>query len=129
MYLSGHKILPKILQRYCRLIYHCDIPVTADIAPDAYFCHNAFGVVINPNAVIGGGGTTIQHSVTIGELNSHDAPIIGESVYIGARAIILGDIHIGNNAKIGAGALVLKDVPEGCTAVGVPARIIKKEGE
>lgn len=43
--------------------------------------------------------------------------------------IILGDIHIGNNAKIGAGALVLTDVPEGCTAVGVPIRIIKKEGE
>lgn len=77
-----------------------------------------------------GGGVQLSSIVSqLGELNSHDAPIIGESVYIGTRAIILGDIHIGNNAKIGAGVLVLKDVPEGCTAVGVPARIIKKEGE
>ena len=66
MYLSGHRILPRILQRYCRLIYHCDIPVTADIAPDAYFCHNAFGVVIHPNAVIGG----VQLSSIVSQLGS-----------------------------------------------------------
>ena len=55
---------------------------------------------------------------------SSRAPIIGEHCFIGAKAIILGDVKIGNYASIGSGAVVLKDVPEGCTAVGVPARII-----
>lgn len=73
------------------------------------------------------GGGVIQHSVTIGELDTHDAPVIEENVYIGARAMILGDITIGKNSKIGAGAIVLTDVPPNCTAVGVPARIIKQE--
>ena len=73
------------------------------------------------------GGGVIQHSVTIGELDTHDAPGIEENVYIGARAMILGDITIGKNSKIGAGAIVLTDVPPNCTAVGVPARIIKQE--
>lgn len=72
-------------------------------------------------------GGVIQHSVTIGELDTHDAPVIEENVYIGARAMILGDITIGKNSKIGAGAIVLTDVPPNCTAVGVPARIIKQE--
>lgn len=47
------------------------------------------------------------------------------NVFIGAKAIILGDITIGENAKIGAGAVVLTDVPANCTAVGVPAQIIQ----
>lgn len=60
-------------------------------------------------------------------MDSHDAPVIEEDVYIGARAIILGNITIGKNSKIGAGAVVLTDVPPNCTAVGVPAKIIKQE--
>lgn len=76
-----------------------------------------------------GGGTVIQHSVTIGELDSsHRSPIIGKNVFIGAKASILGDIIIGNNVKIGAGAVVLQSVPDNCTAVGVPARIIHNKG-
>ncbi|HIR89371.1 MAG TPA: hypothetical protein IAC96_10500 [Candidatus Fimimorpha faecalis] len=69
----------------------------------------------------------MQHSVTIGKLDTHDAPVIEENVFIGARAVILGNITIGKNSKIGAGAVVLTDVPPNCTAVGVPAKIIKRE--
>ncbi|MCD7824765.1 MAG: hypothetical protein LUH14_02170 [Clostridiaceae bacterium] len=54
------------------------------------------------------------------------SPYNGKNVFIGAKATILGNVNIGDNAKIGAGAVVLCDVPEGCTAVGVPARIIDK---
>lgn len=68
----------------------------------------------------------IQHGVTIGELGSHDAPVIKENVFIGARALILGPVTIGENARIGAGAVVLTDVPPDCTAVGVPAKIVKR---
>lgn len=66
--------------------------------------------------------------MTIGEVDSHDAPVIGKNVFIGARAMILGDIIIGDNVKIGAGAVVLRNVPHNCTAVGVPARIIGESG-
>lgn len=72
-------------------------------------------------------GGVIQHCATIGELDTHEAPVIEEGVYIGARAIILGNITIGRNSKIGAGAVVLMDVPPNCTAVGVPARIVRQE--
>ena len=51
------------------------------------------------------------------------------NVLIGAGAVILGDIKIGDNSNIGANAVVLEDVPEGCIAVGVPARIIRKKEE
>ena len=74
------------------------------------------------------GGTDVQHSVTIGMLYSDEGvPVIGKNVVIGARAIILGNVKVGDNAKIGAGSVVLCDVPENSTAVGVPARVIKKK--
>lgn len=104
--------------------YHCDIPYTIDLT-GVYFNYKGFGVVINPQSKIGR-GTNIQHSVTIGE-NKGGTPIIGENVYIGAKATVIGPVKIGNNAMIGDGALVITDVPEGCTAVGVPAKVIHKE--
>lgn len=110
-----------------RWYYHCDIPYSVDVS-GCFFCHNGFGVVINPRAVFGK-HIVIQHCVTIGEIGEA-TPIIGNHVYIGAKSTIIGGVRIGDNAKIGAGALVFKDVPNGCTAVGVPARIIRpKNGE
>lgn len=92
-----------------------------------YFCHNAFGVVINPRTVIMS-GVILQHGVTIGEIDdSHEAPIIEENVYIGAKAMILGKITIGKNSKIGAGAIVLKDVPPNSTVIGEQAHIMEKK--
>ena len=83
-----------------------------------------FCIVINGAAVIGK-NCTILHGVTIG-IGSNGIPTIGDNVYIGCGATIIGDVHIGNNCKIGANAVVLKDVPDNCTAVGNPARIIYK---
>lgn len=118
------KIISILLHRLIRFYYHCDIPYSLDLQ-GVYFNHKGFGIVINPDAKIGK-GTNIQHCVTIGE-NKGGVPIIGQNVYIGAKASIIGPIKIGNNAKIGAGALVLCDVPDGCTAVGVPAKVIHKQ--
>jgi len=121
------KIVAALLTRLIRWYYHCDIPYSLDVS-GCYFCHEGFGVVINSRAIIGR-QVVIQHCVTIGEIGDA-TPIIGNHVYIGAKSTIIGGVKIGDYAKIGAGALVLKDVPEGCTAVGVPARIIKpKNGE
>lgn len=55
-------------------------------------------------------------------------PIIGNNVYIGTGAKILGSVTIGNNVMIGANAVVTRDVPSNCTVVGVPARIVKRDG-
>ena len=124
-YLKGHKLRARLFGRLLRYMFICDIPFEAHIDKDVYFCHNAFGVVINPYSSIGG-GSTIQHSVTIGELKSREAPTIGNNVYIGARAMVLGDIKIGNNVNIGAGAVVISSIPDNCTVVGVPGKIVKK---
>jgi len=104
--------------------YHTDIPYSLNL-DGVYLCHNGFGIVINPESIIGK-GTVIQHCVTIGEMDgTHKCPVIGEGCFIGARAIILGNITVGNNVKIGAGAVVIRDVPDNCTVVGIPARIVE----
>ncbi len=85
---------------------------------------HGFGIVINSNCEIGKNCTILQN-VTIG-WNKDGCPKIGDDVYIGAGAIIIGNIIIGNNVKIGAGTVVTKNVPDNCTVVGNPARIIKR---
>jgi len=83
-------------------------------------------VVIHP-AVRIGSRVLICHQVTIGGTgNSHSVPVIGNDVYIGAGAKILGPITIGDNCVIGANAVVVKSVPQRCVAAGVPARILRE---
>lgn len=90
--------------------------------------HGLNGIVIHPKSRIEK-NVTIMHQVTIGTLGTrgdNSAAVIGDNVFIGAGAKILGNIHIGNNVKIGANAVVLQDVPDIATAVGVPAKVIFK---
>ncbi len=77
-----------------------------------------------------GENCTVAQQVVIGYkggFSGGGVPALGHNVYVGAGAKILGGVKIGNDVKIGANAVVLKDVPDSVTAVGVPARIIKKE--
>jgi len=68
--------------------------------------------------------------VTIGQqrLGASCAPKIGDNVYIGAGAKVFGSITIGNNVFIGANSVVVNDVPDNCTVVGAPAKIVKMNG-
>ena len=101
----------------------------AEIDPAAEIGHNfrlahSPGVVIGKNAVVGN-GCHIRQCVTLGARGESEAmPRIGNNVNIGAGAILLGPITVGDGAWIGAGAIVLCDVPPGCVAVGNPARIL-----
>ena len=83
------------------------------------------GVVIHENAEIGD-DCMIMQQVTVGMIGDSEVPVIGNGVYIGAGAKIIGKLAVGDGARIGANAVVMSDVPPHCTAVGVPARIIQR---
>lgn len=99
-----------------------DIHKQASISGDLLLPHPN-GVVIHQDAVIGK-GCMIMQQVTIGQLADGAVPTIGNGVYIGAGAKILGGVSIGDNARIGANAVVLINVLPGKTAVGIPAKIV-----
>jgi len=88
--------------------------------------HNGLGVVINRQTVFKGYAVVFQNA-TIGDsalgprIEGSEAPVIGNRVFIGASACVLGNINIGDNVIIGAGAVVTKDVPAGHRALGNPA--------
>ena len=85
-------------------------------------------VVIHGNSVIGD-ECVIRQGVTLGNryLDRHtEAPHLGRGVNVGAGAKILGAVHIGDGATIGANAVVLCDVPDGQTAVGIPAKVLPR---
>lgn len=93
------------------------------------FIDHGMGVVIGETAVIGD-DCTLYHGVTLGGTSWNKGkrhPTLASGVVIGAGAKVLGPITIGKNAKIGSNAVVVKDVPDGATAVGIPARILEEE--
>lgn len=85
--------------------------------------HGLHGVYISRYATIGA-GCRIYQNVTIGEVNRR-APVVGAGCLIGAGAVLVGDIRIGDGVKIGAGAVVFQDIPAGCTVVAQPPRMLK----
>ncbi len=101
----------------------CIIGRGADFGPEFVLVHSQ-GVVIN-TAVRGGKHVVIEHQVTVGA-EKGAAPVLGDDVFIGAGAKIVGAVRVGRGAKIGANAVVIDDVPEGATAVGVPARAVER---
>lgn len=97
----------------------------AEFATPPYLPHGLYGIVVSHNAVIGK-KATIYHQVTIGAAGG-GAPVIGDNVYIGAGAKIIGKIRIGDNVRIGAGCVVTADIPNNCTVVSMQPRIIVRE--
>lgn len=114
-----------LLFRFVETLTGISLPKETNIGPGLRIWH--FGnIFIHPNAVIGS-DCTLRQGVTIGNrAENGPVPIIGNNVEIGAYAQILGGVRIGNNCKIGAMSVVLQDLPDNCTAVGNPARIISK---
>jgi len=100
----------------------CIIGRNARFGPGFVLIHS-YGVVIN-SSVKGGRNVKLEHLVTIGS-EKHESPVLGDNVFVGAGARIVGGVRIGSNVKIGANAVVTKDIPDGATAVGVPARIVE----
>jgi serine O-acetyltransferase len=86
------------------------------------------GIVISGDAVFGD-DCVLRNGVTVGlrHRNQRGSPVIGNRCDIGAGAKLLGPIRIGDDVAIGANAVVLCDVPDGCIAVGIPARVIERK--
>ncbi len=94
------------------------------------FIDHGMGVVIGETAEIGD-NCTLYQGVTLGGTGKHTGkrhPTLGDNVVIGAGAKVLGPFKVGSNSKVAAGAVVLEEIPENCTAVGVPARIVRRDG-
>lgn len=102
------------------------VPSSAKIGKGFYIGH--FGGIVLHSDVVMGENCSIGPGVLIGTrgLGNKGVAVIGDNVYIGVGAKVLGKITIGNNVKIGANAVVVNDLPDGATAVGIPAKIISK---
>jgi serine O-acetyltransferase len=120
---SFYKKLAVLRYRFWSVATGADIPLNSNIAGGLLIPHPN-GIVIHPNAKIGPNCLIFQQ-VTIGEKDG-GVPTIGGHVDIGAGAKVLGAIVIGNNVRIGANSVVINDVADGCTVVGIPARVISK---
>ena len=117
-------LLPNMIRKLIRLLFSAEIPFTADIHKSVELKHGGLGIVIHDKTSIGKNCVIYQH-VTIGGRENRGHPIIGDNVYIGAGACILGNVKIGDNVKIGANSVVLNDVDNDTTVVGIPARPVK----
>jgi len=130
LYYKGFKKLARAISGISTFFTKTDIHPAATIGRRVFIDH-AIGVVIGATTIIED-DVLIYQGVTLGgvSLNKEKRhPTIKSNVVIGSGAKILGNITIGTNSKIGANSVVVNDVPENSTAVGVPARIIKKDAK
>ena len=121
---------PRLISQISRLLTGIEIHPGAKIGKGFFIDHGA-GVVIGETTVIGD-NVTLYQGVTLGGTGKEHGkrhPTLGNNVVIGAEAIILGNIIIGDGSRVGAGALVTKSVCPDCTVVGNPARVIVREGK
>ena len=101
---------------------NCIIGRGAEFGPGFVLIHST-GVVIN-GCVRGGEHVYLEHQVTIGA-EQRQSPVLGDRIFVGAGAKIIGAVSIGDDCRIGANAVVVHDIPSGATAVGIPARVIR----
>ena len=121
--------IPWYKLRKLKFRFGYDIPAETTIGKGFYIGHIG-GIVITSKAIIGN-NCNISQGVTIGYSSrgkNKGYPTIGDKVYIGPGAVIIGNVKIGNNAAIGANAVVLKDIEENAVAVGVPSKIMNFNG-
>ncbi len=126
----GWKWLARFTAYFGRWATGIEIHPGAQIGRRVFIDHG-MGVVIGETAVVGD-DCTLYHQVTLGGTSWNKGkrhPTLGRGVVVGAGAKILGPITIGEGAKVGSNAVVVKDVPDGATAVGIPARIVSPQPE
>lgn len=127
----GLVFVARLLSNFARFLTGVEIHPAARIGR-RFFIDHGTGVVIGETAEVGD-DCVLFHNVTLGGTGKHRGkrhPTIGNGVLIGTGATLLGPIHVGNCAKVGAGSFIrMHDVPPSCTAAGMPARIVKRDGQ
>lgn len=126
---NGHPFAARAISQAARFVTGIEIHPAAKIGRGLVIDHG-MGVVIGETAEIGD-NCTLYQGVTLGGTGKDIGkrhPTIGNNVMIGAGAKVLGPFVIGDNTKIAANAVVLEEIPESCTAVGIPAKIVKRKG-
>lgn len=127
---GGTSLMAKLLYYLIESKNNANIPLCTEFADKPIFPHGIKGVLISEGAKIGS-NVVIFHQVTIGsntltDSTKYGAPIIGDNVYIGCGAKIIGKVKVGNNVRIGANCVVCEDIPDNSTVVLPKPRIIKK---
>ncbi len=128
LYKKKRFFLARLISQLLRFFTGIEIHPGAKIGEGVFIDHGT-GVVIGETCVIGN-NVLIYQGVTLGGTGLHKGkrhPTIGDNVMIGSGVKILGPFTVGNNVKIGANSVVLKEVPDNCTVVGIPARIVKRK--
>ena len=126
----GIPLLPRLLSNIVRFATGIEIHPAAEIGK-RFFIDHGMGVLIGATAVIGD-DVTLYKGVTLGGTSlGHGKrhPTIGNDVVIGTNASVLGAITIGDGSRIGAGSVVVRDVPPKSTVVGIPGRIVLRDGK
>ena len=119
----------RVLYHHYRFRYGFDISPTTRIGPGLYIGHFG-GVVVSPHAILGA-NVNIAHGVTIGAASRGPrtgAPTLEDRVWVGANAVLVGNITIGHDALIAPGAYVNFDVPPMAVVLGNPGKVISSEG-
>lgn len=127
LYSRRHFVLARVISNFSRFMTGIEIHPGARVGK-GFFIDHGMGIVIGETAEIGD-NVVMYHGSTLGGTGKDKGkrhPTVGNNVMIGAGAKILGPITIGNNVKIGAGSVVVRSVPDNCTAVGCPAKIVRR---
>jgi serine O-acetyltransferase len=123
-------LLPRLLSQWNRFFTGIEIHPGAVIGSGLFIDHG-MGVVIGETTEIGD-NVTIYQGVTLGGTGKEKGkrhPTIGNNVVISTGAKVLGSFTVGDNVKIGANSVVLRDVPPNCTVIGVPGRVVVRDGQ
>lgn len=129
LYVTKHYFSARAVSQWARHLTGIEIHPGAKIGKNLFIDHGS-GVVIGETAEIGD-NCTLYQGVTLGGTGKDIGkrhPTLGNNVMIGAGAKVLGPVRIGNNAKIAAGAVVLNEIPDNSTAVGIPAKVVRRDG-
>lgn len=128
-YNKGWVVLPRMLNTFSRFLTGIDIHPGAKLGPGLFIDHG-IGLVIGETAELGS-NVTLYQGVTLGGTGKEKGkrhPTIGNNVVISSGAKVLGSFTVGDNSKIGSGSVVLKEVPPNSVVVGIPGRIVAKDG-
>lgn len=123
------KLIARVISSWTRFFTGIEIHPGARIGP-GFFIDHGMGVVIGETTEIGK-NVTLYQGTTLGGTGKETGkrhPTIGDSVVVATGAKVLGPFMVGARSKIGAGAVVLKEVPPDCTVVGIPGRVVRKNG-